>query len=285
MYFPTLDEINFTKNEKIIYEFLITKRELTYLYTESDISNITGVSQSTVSRFWKKIGFNNFKEFKEKIKLSNGVSSPSTKFISTIDSNKFHYNNFVNHSIYLLKDSASKLSEEDFNKAINYFVNADKIFTHGIGPTEFLNSLLIFRLKRFGLNISALPSNGQAVYEGLINTSGNDLFVLFLFSNYHPETYVILDFAKKNNIKVILITDIFIKPIEHDNIITIYVSRGELFEFHSLTAPLFLIESFIVSIGVFKEKQSLEKLKKLEELRDTYEDLLPRNINKISTKN
>lgn len=53
---------------------------------------------------------------------------------------------------------------------------------------------------------------------------------------------MIIDYAKKNNIKLILITDIYIKPIENENIVTIYVARCELFEFNSLTGPLFLIE-------------------------------------------
>lgn len=278
MFFPTIDEINLTKNEKIIYDFLLNKRNSISLYTESDISKSTGVSQPTVSRFWKKIGFNNFKEFKENMKNTTSPSVTSEKFKSLLNSEKFHYKNYVDHSITLLQESANKLNEEDFNKAIEFLSTSGKIFTHAIGPGEFLSSLLIFRLKRFGLDISALPSNGQAIYEGLINTSSNDLFVLFLFSHYHPETYVIIDYAKKNNIKLILITDIYIKPIENENIVTIYVSRGELFEFHSLTGPLFLIESFIVSVGILKEQQSLDKIKKLEELRESYETYLPRKI-------
>lgn len=278
MYLPVLKDINLTKNEKIIYDFLITKKESIFMYTETDISKLTGVSQPTVSRFWKKIGFNNLKEFKEKIKETNNSSSPSLKFESILRCDKFHYKNYVDHSISLIEESASKLNDEDFNKAIKLFINSNKIFTHGIGPAEFLSSLLIFRLKRFGLNIDDLPSNGQEIYEGLIHTEEGDLFVLFLFSHYHPETYVILDYAKKNNINVILITDMIIKPLESENIITIYVSRGELFEFHSLTGPLFLIESMIVSIGILKEKQSLDKLKKLESLRRDYEEFIPRNL-------
>lgn len=278
MFFPIIDELNLTKNERVIYEFLLNKRNSISLYTESDISKETGVSQPTVSRFWKKIGFSNFKEFKNALKNTTALSVTREKFKSLINSEKFHYKNYVDHSISLLQNSANKINEEDFNKAIDYLSSANKIFTHAIGPAECLSSLLIFRLKRFGLDISALPSNGQAIYEGLINTSANDLLVLFLFSNYHPETYVIIDYAKKNNIKLILITDIYIKPIENENIVTIYVARGELFEFHSLTGPLFLIESFIVSVGILKETQSLDKIKKLEELRNSYESYIPRKI-------
>ena len=278
MFLPIIDEINLTKNEKIIYDFLITKRESIPLFTELDISKETGVSQPTVSRFWKKVGFNNLKEFKECMKTTVVPSDTRKKFKSILNSEKFQYKNYIDHSISLLQDSASKINEDDFDKAIEYFLSSNKIFTHGIGPAEFLSSLLIFRLKRFGLDITNLPSTGQAIYEGLINTNENDLFVLFLFSHYHPETYVLMDYAKKNNIKVILITDIYIKPNDNDNIVTIYVSRGELFEFHSLTGPLFLIESFIVSLGVLKEEQSLNKIKKLEELRHSYENLLPRKV-------
>ncbi len=278
MYLPNIDQVNLTKNEKTIYNFILSKGESIYLYTEIDISKNTGVSQPTVSRFWRKIGFNNFKEFKENVKTLNISPTPSEKFKSTLSSDKFNYKNYLNHTISLLESSVNKLDEDKFNKAVNYFINSRKIFTHGIGPSESLCELLKFRLKRFGLNVSCLPSTGQNIYEELINTCENDLFVLFLFSHYHPETYVIIDFAKKNNIKLVLITDMIIKPFEDENIITLYISRGELFEFHSLTGPLFLIESLIVSIGIAREKLSLEKLKKLEELRDTYEEFIPRKL-------
>ena len=69
-----------------------------------------------------------------------------------------------------------------------------------------------------------------------------------------------------------------IKPFNNHNIITFYVSRGELLEFHSLVGPLFFIESLIVAIGISKSNEPLEKLHKLEELRKKYESFIPRTV-------
>lgn len=278
MYLPLDKNTHFTKNEKIIYDFLLTKKESIFLYTEVDISRMTGISQPTVSRFWRKIGYSNLKEFKDAMKEFQNLSSPSAKFKSILSSDKFHYKNYAKRAISLIEDSVNKISEHDFNKAVNLFITSNKIFTHGIGPAESLCSLLNFRLNRFGLDMNSISASGQSLYEDLININKDSLIVLFLFSHYHPETHVIIDYAKEVGCKVIILTDILIKPFDDDNITTFYVSRGELLEFHSLVGPLFFIESIIVAIGISKENEPLDKLHKLEELREKYESFLPRNI-------
>lgn len=278
MYLPLDSNTNFTKNEKVIYEFLLTKKESIFLYTELDISKLTGISQPTVSRFWRKIGYNNLKEFKDSMKELQDLSSPSAKFKSILSSDKFHYKNYAKRSISLIEDSSSKISESDFNKVVDLFITSNRVFTHGIGPAESLCSLLNFRLNRFGLNMNSLTPCGQSLYEDLINIKKDDLIVLFLFSHYHPETHVIMDYAKELGCNIVIITDILIKPFDDNNIITFYVSRGELLEFHSLVGPLFFIESIIVAIGISKNNEPLDKLNKLENLREKYESFLPRNI-------
>ena len=43
-----------------------------------------------------------------------------------------------------------------------------------------------------------------------------------------------------------------------------------------MIAPTFLVENFILGIGQQLEKQSLQNLEKLSELRKQYKDQLPR---------
>ena len=52
-----------TPNEKTIADY-ISKNGVTILtYTEDEIAKELQISNATVSRFWRKIGFKNFKDF------------------------------------------------------------------------------------------------------------------------------------------------------------------------------------------------------------------------------
>ena len=73
-----------------------------------------------------------------------------------------------------------------------------------------------------------------------------------------------------------MITDRLISDFNTNADIVLYASRGELWEFHSMVAPTFLIENLIIGIGMQQKKKSISKLEKLNELRSKYKDILPR---------
>lgn len=281
MYLPIIDELNLTKSEQAIYNFLISKRDSISLYTELDIAKLTDISQPTISRFWKKIGFSNFKDFKETLKNTSLSPTPHNRMKETLNSpQEFDYKNYSEKAVAFLEESSNRIDSTTFNLVIKYFVNARSIHVFAIGPTQSLSSLLTFRLKRFGLSINDISATGHGIYESMIHIKDDDLLVLFLFNHYATEIHVLLDFAKYNNIKTVIITDLNIKPIDNKNILTLNVYRGEMLEFHSMIGPLFLIESIIMCIGMEKKESALENLKQLEILRDTYENYIPVNTKK-----
>ena len=60
---------------------------------------------------------------------------------------------------------------------------------------------------------------------------------------------VLLDYAKKADYKTIIVTDCLISDFQESGDYVFYTNRGELWEFHSMIAPTFLIENFILGIG------------------------------------
>lgn len=49
----------------MILNYLISHESVLYCDTSNDISDKIGVSVASISRFWSKIGYTNFKEFKK----------------------------------------------------------------------------------------------------------------------------------------------------------------------------------------------------------------------------
>ncbi|MEA4848506.1 MAG: MurR/RpiR family transcriptional regulator [Clostridiaceae bacterium] len=268
---------NMTGSQKKIADF-ITKDPARIAYlTEKEIAKELKISSATISRFWRAIGFANNKEFKNYLK-EKMLTTPANKLEDII--NKTEKGELPKEMLRLsadyLNETLRHLDPELFQKAVSALSDAQKIFLFGPGPCESLTDLLQFRLNRLGANIEKMAKSGHEIFESLVNVSDGDVIVIFGFVNVLREIRVILDFAKKKNCTTILITDLLVSEMIEKSDIVLYTARGELWEFHSMVAPLALVETLIVGVSQKNEKKSLSKLKDLHQLRKDYEAYIPK---------
>lgn len=97
-----------------------------------------------------------------------------------------------------------------------------------------------------------------------------DVLLVFGFVQILPEIEVILNHAREVNYQVILITDRLVYPRSQDADIVLYAGRGEVWEFHSMVGPTYIIENLILGVGLANRDSSLSKLDKLQQLRAQY---------------
>lgn len=268
---------NLTPNQKVIADF-VEKNMNTMLYTtETEIANQLNLSNATVSRFWKSVGFENFKDFKNNLKEQIEVSPANklTNIMNQADTNDMPHQ-MLKLSMEHLQETVNHISSELFQQAIDTLTNAKTIYIFSPGPSEGLAQLLNFRLSRFGLSVRCLPKSGHELFESLIHISEKDIVLLFGFVQLHPETKVLLDHSKTIGCKSIVITDRLISDFNISADIILYASRGEIWEFHSMIAPTFLIENLIIGVGMQMKGNSISKLEDLNAIRRKYKKLLPR---------
>jgi len=266
-----------SKSEKKVADFFCKNIRVIPYMTLNELSQEIKVSIATISRFCIAIGFSGFKEFKDHLK-NNFEISPANKMESIL--NEVHDREIpteiINRSIDYLNNTANHLSIEEFNKAITTILTAENIYLFAPGPAESVADLLSFRLNRFGLNTEKMAKSGKEILESLININQADIVIIFGFFKVLPETQVILDYAEKIGFRIILITDLIISEMVDKSDIVLYVERGEVWEFHSMVAPIALVESLVVAIAMDNEQKSLEKLNYLHKLRKEYSSYLPK---------
>ena len=175
-----------------------------------------------------------------------------------------------------LVNTLEALDVEQFKQAITLMSTCRKLYIHAPSSAEGLGVLMKHRLARFGLDIEILPKSGHELFESLMHFRQEDVVLIFGFVSMNREASVLLDYAKKVDYKTIIVTDCLISDFQESGDYVFYTNRGELWEFHSMIAPTFLIENFILGIGQHLEKQSIQNLEKLSELRKQYKDQLPR---------
>ncbi|MEK4762346.1 MurR/RpiR family transcriptional regulator [Viridibacillus sp. FSL E2-0187] len=268
---------NLTPNQKILADY-IQKNMTSILYsTETEIADQLNLSNATVSRFWKTIGYRNFKDFKNNLKEHIEIS-PANKLeniMQQVETSDLQ-TQMLKLSTHHLEETLLHFSSENFQKAIDALVMSKKIYIYSPGPSEGLGKLIDFRLSRFGLSIYYMPKSGHEIFESLVHLTDQDVVLIFGFVKLHPETKVILDYSKEVGAKSIVMTDCLISDFNTTADIILFSSRGELWEFHSMIAPTFLIENLIIGVGKELKENSISKLEELNSLRSKYKDLLPR---------
>lgn len=272
------DTENMTPSEQKVAEYVERNIHSVLTLTERELGDILGLSVTSISRFWRAAGYKNIKDFKQQTtqKLS---PSPSGKIETLLNETEKEgsivasFQKVINH----LELTMEHFSEEELMTAAQLMLAANKIHIYAQGSSIGLQELLYFRLARYGLNLHKIENNGSEMLEDLLHIDAKDLVIIFFFGRKSlPEEEAIFREAADREFKVLVITDQLVSPVSTQADVTLYSSRGEPWEFHSMVAPTLILEMLVIAVGSNKKEDSLDKLKELEDLRRKYRKILPR---------
>ena len=264
-------------NQYKIADYIQKNTQLVLLSTEQEISDALDLSIASVSRFWRSVGYKNFKEFKFKMKnqLEATPAGKMKNIINRMEGQELQQQTLtisMNH----LEKTLQHFSSSEFEHAVHALTSANRIYLYSPGPSKGLGELMHYRMSRFGLSIAHLNKNGSEIFEDLIHIGQDDLVVIFGFIRLLPEAKVILEHSKTIGYKTLLITDQLVSNFTDLADIVLFVSRGELWEFHSMIAPTYMIENLIIATGMKNKAESLKNLEELSQLRQRFANELPR---------
>lgn len=271
------DKGNFSSSQLKIAGFVERHPDEVLFMTEQELADRIGTSIATVSRFWRMAGYENGKDFRQKLrsvmdttpahKLETTISrlEPASLPVKMLEQTKVH-----------LRETAEQTDPEELKRVASLMAGARRIYVYAPGPSVALGELLFYRLSRFGMSVRMMAASGHELLESLAHLQTEDVVLLFSFTRLLPESEVILDCAKRVGCPSVMITDREEFCYDPELAAAFYVSRGEMGEFHSMVTPLLLVEQIILSIGLLSKEQVLSKLEVLSELRARYADRLPR---------
>lgn len=265
-----------SKSQKKIADFIVKSTERIPFYTEEDIALKTGVSIATVSRFWRMIGYDNLKSFKKYLQETQH-STPARKMQHVLEkTDREVVARMINSAAVNLEETAKRISRDAFDRAVEALNAANTIYVHGPGSTSCLTDLLRFRLNRIGIEVRIMAQSGHELLESLVHAGPADVVLFFGFVRKSPEATVILEQAAESGYTTILVTDLLLSDMIDDSDIVLQVDRGDADAFHSLVAPMTIVESLSVSLAGQRGEAAMDKLKQLHAMRKQYASLLPK---------
>ena len=264
-----------TKSEKRIASYLLADYEQAAFLAAADLAKHLEVSEATIVRFARSIGYKSFPEMRRALQEIFRVKvTPAARLqskLADLDSGEGHVlSKVIDMELQYLTEAEHSIDPAEFDRALEILLDAPRVFVFGLGPASLLAELVEFRLRRFGIPVVTLVESGRDILEKLLNLQRDDVVIATAFHRVTGELIALLDHAKKKKSRIILITDTLEPALKGRADVILAARRGPVSTFHSLTVPMAILNALILAIAKSRSKETTVKLERLQELRASY---------------
>lgn len=255
-----------SKTDSILIELIL---ENPIFFCTNPIANIAKkykVSEASITRFARKMGFSNLQFFK----LALNEDFSKSKNISIINKNITANESIMDTATKLLLENIStlemtvqNLDEEEIALVCKKILSANRIYIIGLGNSGFVAEDSAYKFMRIGIDaISLNSSHNIMLHMALVNN--DDLIIAISHSGETLEINKGVKLAKKSGADVICITSKKDSPLAKESTgKLIYKSTESFLETGSITTKLtqiFLIDLLYTQIV----KTDMEKSKEIK---------------------
>ena len=261
----------YTKSDAKLFEYISNHTEAFLFMSISQLSKETGMSEATISRFAKHMGYQDYKDMRSKMIQHQPLGGAANKLAGTLSKNEsFDVQRWFRFQQECIKTTAENINGETFRKIIETLKSAERIYIHAKNASSSAAQLLFFRLRRLGFNVFLIPSGGSETIEGIAHAQKGDVAILFSFSKLSKEGKYILDYSKQAGFSTVAFTSRRIMPREECADYSMYVYRGEDREYHSVSSAIVMVDALILALSEEIKSVATERLRKVQELKRQY---------------
>ncbi len=215
----------FTKTEKKIAKYILKNLKKIKGIRAKELGELIGVSQPSIIRFAKKLGYKGFPEFK--IALSEAIvtkkNEPSKIIhdqIALEDSNLDVIKKVAYQNIEAIKNTSSIINLKDIEKTVRAIEKAEKIYILGAGFSGLVAKNLMYKLLEIDLNAIYID-DAHIKLTSMNNTTSKDLVFAISHSGQTYEIIKSAEIAKKNKATIITLTKVVSNPLSKLGDVTI----------------------------------------------------------------
>lgn len=248
-------------SEKKVADYILANLHDTIRMTLADVGHESGVSDATVLRFCRSIGYRRWLEFK--VDLIRTLPGSPEQILDDVDSNDspgLIAKKVFNCSIQALSDTLTVLDDEHFVQALELIADAKKILIIGVGTSGPMANEMHNRLLRLGLNCHVQTDSYIQVMESALLTS-KDLIIVISQTGDSEDPLRTTALAKSKGCTVIVITgNTGSKLTEYANVVLLSVSHETRIEtIASRIAQYAIIHALYVGLAMRDTSSTVEK--------------------------
>jgi len=237
----------------------------------TDLAQAVGVSNATVVRFAKSLGYKGFPEFKrdvqKEMRRKLRAADRMEETFAALGGEENILAKLIQRDIQLLQETLQASSFSDFQKAAELILRARKVFLIGLNASMSLAYLLHFRLVRVKKDAHWIfLTGGTSLMEQLAFMEPADVLIAIDFLQVPREVQTALQHGKKIGMPILGITDFPSSPIAKAADVCLFAKRGLHTTVNSLTPAFSLVNALAIAVGWAKKSDSIKALTDLDRL-------------------
>ena len=254
---------NLSKTDQRIATFILDNRLTVPTMALREIAEGCATSSPTVSRFIKRLGFDDFNDLRLSLARDEGEQTSTTSVIGksteSVSLDRFqeslHY--ILTCKTAELADTVARLDEQTIVQLIERFNQAQTILIAGVGNTRTLADNMAFKLRHLGLPGVSLASASDAI-AFIPTMTPQDILVVISSSGLSRRLDRLVGLANDLSIPVAIITSNPQSPlIEQSQYVIMSTQRDRLFAYgvpFSHNSTNFIIEVLFLFIHASNTK-------------------------------
>ena len=253
-----------TKIEKLIANFFYHNENRLYFLTSTEIGEELKISDTSVIRFVKKLGYSSFKEFKNDIRrqVSEKILTPTVKL--SLNEEMLKNNNLVDIFLESINKNIEKTLNinnlEKIEKAISLILKSRKKFVVGFKSTSGVASFFGLRLGFVLENVKTYSLNNSELIKDIIDIKKGDCLFLIAHPKYSKTYQLLIEQAKTMEASIIIVTDRAVSPVANLGDVTLLTEVGGLSYFNSIVPTQSLLEFILTFISRGLDENSKNRL-------------------------
>ncbi|GLH38635.1 MurR/RpiR family transcriptional regulator [Pseudomonas moraviensis] len=264
--------LDLTPSERKVVRALLDQYPRNGLGPMARLAEHAGVSDPTIVRLVKKLGFGGYADFQEALlsDMDHRLRSPRTLLQPRSQKNKNDaWAHYLADSHRLLVDTQALTQPEDVRILVEWLLDSrHQIYCFGGRFSILLANYLLNHLRLLRPGCFALEDNAL-LPDRLYDLQRQDVVLVFDYRRYQTQALRVATAAKNNNARVVLFTDVYASPLREmaDLIISAPVESASPFD--TMVPALAQVEALIACLTL-RVPDPADRLEGIDALRNDF---------------
>ena len=259
--------LSLSKGCKRVASYILDHYSHAALLSSTELAEAAGVSDTTVVRFSKALGFNGYAEFKRCLR-SNMYETNLYDDLQrmNVDRSDQFSANYMRSIAEDLQEFTNSIDYGLINTIVCRLLDSQQIYIGGLGSDAVVAKYLFTYIRKMGFNPILLVEEGHTLREYLMNITSQDTLIMCSYPKMFQDEREMARMAKRGGATLVTITDSETSALLLESDYNLSARQKEKTFFNSYVLPMALCDLLLLKIYEFAPEKVDASLKRYTEV-------------------